>query len=233
MAVLQQAAAVYRAGGVVTVQVTGYTDTSGSARYNLRLSARRAKHVAYILVRMGVPWQAIADRGRRREQSRRADAGRRARAAQPPRHRRRVAGAGAARHPRGLLRLTAQTARAPRVGRPLLSLPLPADAAARARCRGLRRLVRETPDLLDVAALDADQLGRGIAARRVEIALVVDIGGARGRACSRGRGAPCRSAPRSPATPSPNRSSPFRPSPGHRSPRSARDRAARFAWRPD
>lgn len=59
MAVLQQAAAAYRAGGAVTVQVTGYTDTSGSPGYNLRLSARRAKHVAYILSRMGVPWRAM------------------------------------------------------------------------------------------------------------------------------------------------------------------------------
>ena len=60
MAILQQAALVYRAGGVVTVQVTGYTDTSGSATYNLRLSARRAKHVAHILAHMGVPWNAMA-----------------------------------------------------------------------------------------------------------------------------------------------------------------------------
>ncbi len=59
MAVLQQAAAIYHAGGVVTVQVTGYTDTSGSPGYNLRLSARRAKHVADILSRLGVPWQAM------------------------------------------------------------------------------------------------------------------------------------------------------------------------------
>jgi outer membrane protein OmpA-like peptidoglycan-associated protein len=59
-AILQQAAAVYRAGGAVTVQVTGYTDTSGSPAYNMRLSARRAKHVADVLVRMGVPGTAIA-----------------------------------------------------------------------------------------------------------------------------------------------------------------------------
>jgi outer membrane protein OmpA-like peptidoglycan-associated protein len=64
MAVLQQAAAVYRAGGVVTVQVTGYTDTSGSPRYNQRLSVRRAKHVAYILAHMGVPWNVMAVSGR-------------------------------------------------------------------------------------------------------------------------------------------------------------------------
>ncbi len=60
MAILQQAAAVYKAGGVVTVQVTGYTDTSGSVRYNQRLSERRAQQVAHILVGMGVPPQAVA-----------------------------------------------------------------------------------------------------------------------------------------------------------------------------
>jgi OmpA-OmpF porin, OOP family len=63
-AILQQAAAVYRAGGVATVQVTGYTDTSGSARYNQRLSHRRAQHVAHILARLGVPWTAMAITGR-------------------------------------------------------------------------------------------------------------------------------------------------------------------------
>jgi OmpA-OmpF porin, OOP family len=64
MAILQQAAAVYRAGGVVSVQVTGYTDTSGSAAYNQRLSQRRAYHVAHILTRLGVPWSAMAIAGR-------------------------------------------------------------------------------------------------------------------------------------------------------------------------
>ena len=59
MAVLQQAAAVYRAGGVVRVQVTGYADTSGAPGYNLRLSARRAKHVAHVLAHLGVPWNAM------------------------------------------------------------------------------------------------------------------------------------------------------------------------------
>jgi len=58
-AVLQQAATIYRAGGVVNVQVTGYTDTSGSAGYNQRLSKRRAYHVAQMLARMGVPWNAM------------------------------------------------------------------------------------------------------------------------------------------------------------------------------
>jgi OmpA-OmpF porin, OOP family len=64
MAVLQQAAAVFRAGGAVTVQVTGFADTSGSAPYNQRLSLRRAKHVAHILAHMGVPWNVMAISGR-------------------------------------------------------------------------------------------------------------------------------------------------------------------------
>ena len=59
MAVLQQAAAVYKGGGVVTVQVTGYADTSGAPGYNMRLSARRAKHVAHVLAHLGVPWNAM------------------------------------------------------------------------------------------------------------------------------------------------------------------------------
>jgi len=59
MAVLQQAAATYRAGGVVSVHVAGHTDTSGSIRYNQRLSERRAKNVADALVAMGVPAQTV------------------------------------------------------------------------------------------------------------------------------------------------------------------------------
>lgn len=58
--VLQQAAAVYKAGGVATVQVTGHTDTVGSAGYNQRLALRRARTVANLLVRMGVPRNAVA-----------------------------------------------------------------------------------------------------------------------------------------------------------------------------
>ena len=38
----------------------GYTDTSGSVPYNQRLSERRARHVADVLFRMGVPAQAMA-----------------------------------------------------------------------------------------------------------------------------------------------------------------------------
>src|SRR5271163_328645 len=64
MAILKQAADTFKAGGVVTVQITGYTDTSGSARYNQRLSVRRARHVAHILAHMGVPWRAMTVAGR-------------------------------------------------------------------------------------------------------------------------------------------------------------------------
>jgi outer membrane protein OmpA-like peptidoglycan-associated protein len=62
--ILKQAAASFQAGGVVTVQVTGYTDRSGSARYNQRLSVRRARTVAHILAHMGVPWKAMTVAGR-------------------------------------------------------------------------------------------------------------------------------------------------------------------------
>ncbi len=45
------------------IRVNGYTDTSGSARYNQALSVRRARAVAAELVRLGVPRGAIAIRG--------------------------------------------------------------------------------------------------------------------------------------------------------------------------
>jgi OmpA-OmpF porin, OOP family len=45
------------------IRVNGYTDTSGSARYNQALSVRRAEAVAAELVRLGVPRSAIAIRG--------------------------------------------------------------------------------------------------------------------------------------------------------------------------
>lgn len=41
------------------IEVNGYTDTSGTARYNLGLSERRARTVAAELVRDGVPQNAI------------------------------------------------------------------------------------------------------------------------------------------------------------------------------
>ncbi len=45
------------------IEVNGYTDTSGTAAYNQRLSVRRAQNVAAELVRDGVPRQAIAIQG--------------------------------------------------------------------------------------------------------------------------------------------------------------------------
>jgi len=45
------------------IEVNGYTDTSGSAAYNQRLSVRRAQAVAAELVRDGVPRNAISIQG--------------------------------------------------------------------------------------------------------------------------------------------------------------------------
>ncbi len=64
MAIIQQAAAAFRAGGPVTIQVTGYTDASGSAGYNQRLSERRANNVAQAMAGLGVPRQQMAVSGR-------------------------------------------------------------------------------------------------------------------------------------------------------------------------
>jgi outer membrane protein OmpA-like peptidoglycan-associated protein len=46
-----------------TIEVNGYTDTSGSPKYNMALSLRRANAVAAELVRLGVPKQEIAIKG--------------------------------------------------------------------------------------------------------------------------------------------------------------------------
>ena len=64
MRVVQQASDAWRAGGMVTIHVTGYTDASGSAGYNQRLSERRANNVANALQRFGVPRQAMDVSGR-------------------------------------------------------------------------------------------------------------------------------------------------------------------------
>ena len=52
--VVRLAANAYKAGGSVRLQVTGYTDLSGSAGYNQRLSVRRANNVANALAKLGV-----------------------------------------------------------------------------------------------------------------------------------------------------------------------------------
>ena len=48
---------------VTRIEVSGYTDTSGTPRYNQGLSVRRAQNVASELVRLGVPRQAITVQG--------------------------------------------------------------------------------------------------------------------------------------------------------------------------
>ena len=67
------------------IQVTGYTDRSGSPGYNQRLSERRANNVANALGRLGVPRQADGRQRPRRERQPRTDRRRCARAAEPPR----------------------------------------------------------------------------------------------------------------------------------------------------
>jgi OOP family OmpA-OmpF porin len=64
MGILQQAAAAFRAGGSVQIQVTGYTDRSGSPGYNQRLSERRASAVATALAGLGVPRSQMIVSGR-------------------------------------------------------------------------------------------------------------------------------------------------------------------------
>ena len=62
--ILEAAAAHFKAGGAVQIQVTGYTDLTGSAGYNQRLSERRANAVAVALEGMGVPRNEMVVAGR-------------------------------------------------------------------------------------------------------------------------------------------------------------------------
>jgi outer membrane protein OmpA-like peptidoglycan-associated protein len=64
MAILQKAAAQYKSGAPVQIQVTGYTDLTGSAGYNQRLSERRANAVANALAGMGVARNDMVVTGR-------------------------------------------------------------------------------------------------------------------------------------------------------------------------
>ncbi len=64
MQILEAAAAHFKAGGAVQIQVTGYTDLSGPAGYNQRLSERRANAVAVALEHMGVPRNDMLVSGR-------------------------------------------------------------------------------------------------------------------------------------------------------------------------
>jgi OmpA family len=65
--VIAQAAEDYRRTGSSQITVTGYTDTSGSADYNLQLSQHRAQTVADELEREGVPATDIVAVGRGEE----------------------------------------------------------------------------------------------------------------------------------------------------------------------
>jgi outer membrane protein OmpA-like peptidoglycan-associated protein len=61
--VVRLAADAYKTGTPSSVQVTGYTDPSGSAGYNQRLSLRRANSVATELQSDGVPQNALVVSG--------------------------------------------------------------------------------------------------------------------------------------------------------------------------
>jgi OOP family OmpA-OmpF porin len=62
--IIALAAQQYKAGGSVRLQVTGYTDLSGSAGYNQRLSERRANAVANAMAALGVARSDMVVTGR-------------------------------------------------------------------------------------------------------------------------------------------------------------------------
>jgi outer membrane protein OmpA-like peptidoglycan-associated protein len=62
--IIQQAADAYKSGAPVQIQVTGYTDRSGSPAYNQRLSERRANNVAKAMAALGVPQTQMVVGGR-------------------------------------------------------------------------------------------------------------------------------------------------------------------------
>jgi len=65
--VVQEAAASYKETGSARIAVTGHTDLSGTQKYNLALSKRRADVVRAALVRSGVPDGVIAETWRGKE----------------------------------------------------------------------------------------------------------------------------------------------------------------------
>jgi outer membrane protein OmpA-like peptidoglycan-associated protein/uncharacterized protein YhjY with autotransporter beta-barrel domain len=62
--IIAQAADAWKSGAPVQLQVTGYTDRSGSPGYNQRLSERRANNVARALNALGVPREDMIVAGR-------------------------------------------------------------------------------------------------------------------------------------------------------------------------
>jgi outer membrane protein OmpA-like peptidoglycan-associated protein len=57
--VVRNAAETYRRTGAARIEVTGYTDLSGTPRYDLNLSKRRADAVRAALAAQGVPAGSI------------------------------------------------------------------------------------------------------------------------------------------------------------------------------
>jgi OOP family OmpA-OmpF porin len=66
-AIVRDAAEAIKSSGAEKVLVTGFTDTSGNAKYNLRLSERRAEAVKEELVANGVAPEIITVEGRGEE----------------------------------------------------------------------------------------------------------------------------------------------------------------------
>ncbi len=58
-AIIEQAAATTKKGGIAHIQLTGHTDLSGTAAYNMKLSVTRAQAVKAALVKLGVPEKEI------------------------------------------------------------------------------------------------------------------------------------------------------------------------------
>ena len=82
---LEQAVAAAKSQGATRINLTGHTDTVGSAAYNMKLSIRRAEAVKKVLVDLGVPADEISVVGKGKTEPAGADSGRRARAEEPPR----------------------------------------------------------------------------------------------------------------------------------------------------
>ncbi len=61
MGIIRSAADTFKRTGAVNIKVDGYTDLSGTAKYNLALSKRRADAVRAELVKDGVPNNAVAE----------------------------------------------------------------------------------------------------------------------------------------------------------------------------
>lgn len=65
--IIADAVAQAKAAGAKSIKVTGFTDRSGPAAYNLGLSVRRAESVKAEMVRLGVPAASVSIEGRGEE----------------------------------------------------------------------------------------------------------------------------------------------------------------------